>query len=216
MAHLSLAGGRIFSWFARQREQHREIAHGVADNLLTSLALSFEHRMVIAPAMNTAMWLNARPGKTSSCLSAGARAYCLLRKATLPAETPVRDACFRLKPSSIHALPELRETPGDKKILISSAQRASRSTPCGSSATARLEKWAGSSPRRMDRGGPGDCGKRAAATPLPGEVRVINVSTAGKCFLPWKKNSRKPTSASWPPVTISRQPNIRRKNAPRR
>lgn len=36
-----------------------KIAHGIADNLLTSLALSFENRLVIAPAMNTAMWRNS-------------------------------------------------------------------------------------------------------------------------------------------------------------
>jgi len=36
-----------------------KLAHGIADNLLTTLALSFENRMVLAPAMNSAMWLNA-------------------------------------------------------------------------------------------------------------------------------------------------------------
>ncbi|HEX7510255.1 MAG TPA: bifunctional phosphopantothenoylcysteine decarboxylase/phosphopantothenate--cysteine ligase CoaBC [Chitinivibrionales bacterium] len=36
-----------------------KMAHGIADNLLTSLALSFEKRLIIAPAMNTAMWQNA-------------------------------------------------------------------------------------------------------------------------------------------------------------
>jgi phosphopantothenoylcysteine decarboxylase / phosphopantothenate---cysteine ligase len=36
-----------------------KITHGIADNLLTSLALSFEKRLVIAPAMNTAMWQNS-------------------------------------------------------------------------------------------------------------------------------------------------------------
>ena len=30
----------------------------IADNLLTSLALTFENRLIIAPAMNTAMWNN--------------------------------------------------------------------------------------------------------------------------------------------------------------
>jgi phosphopantothenoylcysteine decarboxylase/phosphopantothenate--cysteine ligase len=35
-----------------------KIAHGIADNLLTSLALTFENRLIIAPAMNTAMWNN--------------------------------------------------------------------------------------------------------------------------------------------------------------
>jgi phosphopantothenoylcysteine decarboxylase/phosphopantothenate--cysteine ligase len=36
-----------------------KIAHGIADNLLTSLALSFENRLIVAPAMNTAMWKNS-------------------------------------------------------------------------------------------------------------------------------------------------------------
>lgn len=33
-----------------------KMANGVADNLLTTLALCFEHRTMVAPAMNTAMW----------------------------------------------------------------------------------------------------------------------------------------------------------------
>lgn len=35
-----------------------KIAHGIADNLLTTLSLCFERRLCIAPAMNTAMWEN--------------------------------------------------------------------------------------------------------------------------------------------------------------
>lgn len=36
-----------------------KITHGIADNLLTSLALSIpEHRLIITPAMNTIMWQN--------------------------------------------------------------------------------------------------------------------------------------------------------------
>jgi phosphopantothenoylcysteine decarboxylase/phosphopantothenate--cysteine ligase len=36
-----------------------KIAHGIADNLLTTLALSFEgRRLIIAPAMNANMWTN--------------------------------------------------------------------------------------------------------------------------------------------------------------
>jgi phosphopantothenoylcysteine decarboxylase / phosphopantothenate---cysteine ligase len=35
-----------------------KLAHGIADNLLTSLALSFQNRLVVAPAMNSAMWEN--------------------------------------------------------------------------------------------------------------------------------------------------------------
>ncbi len=33
-----------------------KLAHGIADNLLTTLALSFEGPLLVAPAMNTAMW----------------------------------------------------------------------------------------------------------------------------------------------------------------
>jgi len=36
-----------------------KIAHGIADNLLTTLALSFDRKLVIVPAMNTAMWRNS-------------------------------------------------------------------------------------------------------------------------------------------------------------
>ena len=35
-----------------------KIAHGIADNLLTTLALSFDGPILIAPAMNTIMWEN--------------------------------------------------------------------------------------------------------------------------------------------------------------
>jgi phosphopantothenoylcysteine decarboxylase/phosphopantothenate--cysteine ligase len=36
-----------------------KIAHGIADNLLTTLVLSFNGITTVAPAMNTAMWQNA-------------------------------------------------------------------------------------------------------------------------------------------------------------
>ncbi len=36
-----------------------KMAHGLADNLLTTLALSFKGQILIAPAMNTAMWQNS-------------------------------------------------------------------------------------------------------------------------------------------------------------
>jgi phosphopantothenoylcysteine decarboxylase / phosphopantothenate---cysteine ligase len=36
-----------------------KIAHGIADNLLSTLALSFQDRIIVAPAMNTEMWNNA-------------------------------------------------------------------------------------------------------------------------------------------------------------
>jgi phosphopantothenoylcysteine decarboxylase/phosphopantothenate--cysteine ligase len=45
-----------------------KLAHGIADNLLTTLALSFEGRLLIAPAMNTNMWRNAATNANISLL----------------------------------------------------------------------------------------------------------------------------------------------------
>ncbi len=52
-----------------------KLAHGFADNLLTTLALSFEgQRLVVAPAMNTRMWDNAATRHNIELLQArGAR-----------------------------------------------------------------------------------------------------------------------------------------------
>jgi phosphopantothenoylcysteine decarboxylase / phosphopantothenate---cysteine ligase len=51
-----------------------KLAHGIADNLLTTLALSFEGRLLIAPAMNTNMWENRATQKNIATLaSRGAR-----------------------------------------------------------------------------------------------------------------------------------------------
>jgi phosphopantothenoylcysteine decarboxylase / phosphopantothenate---cysteine ligase len=36
-----------------------KLAHGIADNLLTTLALCFERRLALVPAMNSAMWAHA-------------------------------------------------------------------------------------------------------------------------------------------------------------
>jgi phosphopantothenoylcysteine decarboxylase / phosphopantothenate---cysteine ligase len=46
-----------------------KIAHGIADNLLTSLALSFENRLIVAPAMNTVMWSNRATQENCALLS---------------------------------------------------------------------------------------------------------------------------------------------------
>jgi phosphopantothenoylcysteine decarboxylase/phosphopantothenate--cysteine ligase len=60
MAHIELAKwGDILLVCPATANTIAKIAHGMADNLLTTLALSFEKRLLIAPAMNTAMWNNA-------------------------------------------------------------------------------------------------------------------------------------------------------------
>jgi phosphopantothenoylcysteine decarboxylase/phosphopantothenate--cysteine ligase len=60
MAHIALAKWADFLLVCPATANTiAKIANGIADNLLTSLSLSFENRIVIAPAMNTAMWQNA-------------------------------------------------------------------------------------------------------------------------------------------------------------
>ncbi|HUI93001.1 MAG TPA: bifunctional phosphopantothenoylcysteine decarboxylase/phosphopantothenate--cysteine ligase CoaBC [Chitinivibrionales bacterium] len=59
MAHIELAKwGQLLLVCPATANTIAKIANGIADNLLTTLALSFEHRTIIAPAMNTAMWNN--------------------------------------------------------------------------------------------------------------------------------------------------------------
>jgi phosphopantothenoylcysteine decarboxylase/phosphopantothenate--cysteine ligase len=51
-----------------------KIANGLADNLLTSLALAFERPLLIAPAMNSAMWRNpATQRNLATCRENGVR-----------------------------------------------------------------------------------------------------------------------------------------------
>lgn len=51
-----------------------KLAHGLADNLLTQAALACERPLVLAPAMNAAMWANAATQANAEALKArGAR-----------------------------------------------------------------------------------------------------------------------------------------------
>jgi phosphopantothenoylcysteine decarboxylase / phosphopantothenate---cysteine ligase len=45
-----------------------KIAYGIADNLLSTLALSFQNRLIVAPAMNAEMWKNAATQENISLL----------------------------------------------------------------------------------------------------------------------------------------------------
>jgi phosphopantothenoylcysteine decarboxylase/phosphopantothenate--cysteine ligase len=75
MAHIELAKwGEFLLVCPATANTIAKLAHGIADNLLTTLALSFEKRLLIAPAMNTAMWDNAAVRSNIALLtSRGAR-----------------------------------------------------------------------------------------------------------------------------------------------
>jgi phosphopantothenoylcysteine decarboxylase/phosphopantothenate--cysteine ligase len=60
MAHIELAKwGQVLLVCPATANTIAKLAHGIADNLLTTLALSFENRTIVVPAMNTALWDNA-------------------------------------------------------------------------------------------------------------------------------------------------------------
>ena len=51
-----------------------KLAHGLADNLLTQAALACERPLILAPAMNAAMWANPATQANAEALKArGAR-----------------------------------------------------------------------------------------------------------------------------------------------
>ena len=59
MAHIELAKwGQLLLVCPATANTIAKLALGLADNLLSTLALSFENRILVAPAMNTAMWNN--------------------------------------------------------------------------------------------------------------------------------------------------------------
>jgi phosphopantothenoylcysteine decarboxylase/phosphopantothenate--cysteine ligase len=74
MAHIELAKwGQLLLVCPATANTIAKIAHGIADNLLTTLALSFEKRILLAPAMNTAMWNStAVRANVALCASRGA------------------------------------------------------------------------------------------------------------------------------------------------
>jgi phosphopantothenoylcysteine decarboxylase/phosphopantothenate--cysteine ligase len=60
MAHIELAKwAHLLLVCPASANTIAKLSHGIADNLLTTLALSFEgRRLIVAPAMNTKMWKN--------------------------------------------------------------------------------------------------------------------------------------------------------------
>jgi phosphopantothenoylcysteine decarboxylase / phosphopantothenate---cysteine ligase len=71
MAHIELAKwGQLLLVCPATANTIAKIAHGIADNLLTTLALSFEDRIMIAPAMNSAMWNNRATQENIAALRA--------------------------------------------------------------------------------------------------------------------------------------------------
>ena len=70
------------------------LAHGLADDLLTTLCLATDVPITVAPAMNRLMWANAATHANVALLAArGDRRARSRARATRPAARPVRAAC---------------------------------------------------------------------------------------------------------------------------
>jgi len=157
-----------------------KIAHGIADNLLTTLVLSFEKRLVIAPAMNTAMWRNPATRENVAAL---------VRRGVYVLPVGVGDlACGNEGPGRLIELETIVDyvlslnTPkllAHKKVLISSGPTfepidpvraiTNRSSGKMGAALAQAAWLAGAQVTVVS--GP-------ASAPLPPAVKVIRVTTA--------------------------------------
>ena len=183
MAHVSLAKwGDFLLVCPATADTIAKIAHGIADNLLTTLALSFEKRLVIAPAMNTAMWLN-RATQENVALLTGRGAFVL----------PVDEgdlACGDTGPGRLLAPETIVDfilslaSPrclADKKVLVSSGPThepidavryiGNRSSGKMGAALARAAMLAGARVTLVSGPSP---------TPPPPGVRLITVTTAAE------------------------------------
>ena len=128
-----------------------KLAHGLADNVLTQLALAFRGPVLVAPAMNVRMW--EHPATQANVATLRERGVELIG----PEEGELAEGESGLgrmsEPEAIFArVPRAarRDRHARREDACSSprAARASRSTRCASSATARRGGWASRSPRR--------------------------------------------------------------------
>jgi phosphopantothenoylcysteine decarboxylase/phosphopantothenate--cysteine ligase len=181
MAHIELAKwGQLLLVCPATANTIAKIAHGIADNLLTTLALSFENRIMIAPAMNSAMWNNKA---TQDNIAALRTRGCIALPVDegelacgddgpgrlLPIETIAEAVCNAGRPRAL----------AGKKVLISSGPTgepldavrviSNRSSGKMGAALARAALNAGAEVCVVS--GP-------ALTPLPEGCRVVRVLTA--------------------------------------
>jgi phosphopantothenoylcysteine decarboxylase/phosphopantothenate--cysteine ligase len=102
-----------------------KLSHGIADNLLTTLALSFEGRLIVAPAMNSRMWANKTTQENIALLKSHGATVLPVDQGELacgeegpgrllPLESIVRFAAAKATPPVL----------GGKRVLISSGPTA--------------------------------------------------------------------------------------------
>ena len=157
-----------------------------ADNLLTAAALACRRPLVVAPAMNDAMY--EHPATQANLATLRARGAIVLEPGTGALGSPGEWGIGRLpEPPELLAAVEAALAAAPKRprrpraCSSPPAARASRSTPCASSATARRAGWASRSPSEAARRG-ADVTVVAANVALPRHagVRYVDVETAAE------------------------------------
>ena len=164
-----------------------KLAHGAADNLLTAAALACRRPLIVAPAMNDAMYEHAATranlADAARARRRGARAR--HRRARLAGRVGRRPAArARRAAGRRRGAPRRGRAAGRSTASRCSsppAARASRSTPCASSATARRARWAGRWPRRPRAAAPRSRVVAAnVSLPRSPAIEYVDVSTAAE------------------------------------
>ena len=159
-----------------------KLATGLADNVLTQLALAFRGPVLVAPAMNARMWEHAATRANVETLRARGvdvdrargRGAGRGRDRNRPDERARGDA----RPLPRAPRRERGRWRGGR-WWSRRAERVSRSTRCAISGTARADAWASRSPREARRRG-ADVTLIASnlAVPAPESVEVVEAPTA--------------------------------------
>ena len=134
-----------------------KLATGAADNLLTAAALACRRPLIVAPAMNNAMY--EHPATQANLATLRTRGVTVLEPGTGALGSPGEFGIGRLpEPAELLAAVEAALQRGGEldglNVLVTAAGRASRSTPCASSATVRRGAWGSRSRRRPSGAGP--------------------------------------------------------------
>ena len=133
------------------------MAHGLADDVLTEAVLAHAGPVLVAPAMNTRMWLH--PATQENVATLRRRGVEIVGPGEGELAEGEEGVGRMAEPEEIYARIEALLTRSTALCAGSAcwcrrAARASRSTPCATSGTARRVAWASRSPRRRDREAP--------------------------------------------------------------
>ena len=143
--------------------------------------LAFDGPVLIAPAMNTRMWLHPA---TAAATSAARRARREVSSSPGRACSPTARWGWAAWPSlSRSPTPPRRAWPArglaGRRVLVSAGAPGSRSTRSATSATGPAAGWAGRSPRRPAAGARRSrCSHRTSTSPGTPDVRYVDAPTA--------------------------------------